>query len=160
MFATESAAPKEISTQALVILHNGTPGESLDSLCHKCFYEKVSTNTSCIHPQTLPPTSAAAKYHSLWVYFQILEWKVVVTKLGLWNGDRRKVMENLCQYSPTCHQLQMNPWKWSGVTVTLTAAVWGTHVRNENVKCSPACGNCRGSGWTTQTIPYMRMKMT
>jgi len=34
VFATESATSKEISTageQALVILYNGTPGESLDS---------------------------------------------------------------------------------------------------------------------------------
>ena len=78
VFATESATPKEISTageQALVILYNGRPGESLDSLHYKRFYEKVSTNAFCIHPQTLPPTSAAAKYHSLKVYFQILEWK-------------------------------------------------------------------------------------
>ena len=59
----------------MVILYNGTPGESLDSLHYKHFYEKVSTNTSCIHPETLTPTSAAAKYHSLRVYFQILKWK-------------------------------------------------------------------------------------
>ena len=37
--------------KATVILYKGTPGESLDSLCYKHFYEKVSTNTSCIHPQ-------------------------------------------------------------------------------------------------------------
>ena len=64
-----------LSSRAMVILYNRTPRESLDSLHFKRFYEKVSTNTSCIHPQTLPPTSAAAKYHSLLVYFQILEWK-------------------------------------------------------------------------------------
>ena len=56
-------------------LYNGKPGESLDSLRYKRFCEKIATNTSRIHPQTLPPTSATAKYHSLQVYFQILEWK-------------------------------------------------------------------------------------
>ena len=53
-------------------LYNGKPSESLDSLRYKRFCENIATNTSCIHPQTLPPTSAAAKYHSLRVYFQIL----------------------------------------------------------------------------------------
>ena len=49
VFATESTTTKEISTageQALVILYNETPGESLDSLHYKRFYENVSTNAS------------------------------------------------------------------------------------------------------------------
>ena len=59
----------------LVNVYNGTYGESLDSLRYKHFCEKVATNTMCIHPQILSSTSAAAKYHSLHVYFQIQEWK-------------------------------------------------------------------------------------
>ena len=111
VFATESATSKEISTageQALVILYNGTPGESLDSLRYKCFYEKVSMNTSCIHPQTLPPTSAAAKYHSLRVYFQILEWKGSGDKIRPLDWGWKKSDGKLMPYSLTCHQLQMN----------------------------------------------------
>ena len=68
VFAKGSATPEEISIageQALVALYNGKPGESLDSLRYKRFCENIATNTSCIHPQTLPPTSAAAKHHSL-----------------------------------------------------------------------------------------------
>ena len=67
-FSKESATPEEISIaeeHVLVTLYNGTPGESLDSLCYKCFSKIIATNTSCIHPQTLPPISAATKYHSL-----------------------------------------------------------------------------------------------
>ena len=60
--------------QALMILYNGEPEESLDAWRYKLFTEKVATNTTCVLPQTLPPTSAAAKYHSLRVYFQIQEW--------------------------------------------------------------------------------------
>ena len=67
--AVESATLKDISAageQVLVNVYNGTPGESLDSLRYKRFCKKVATNTMCyIHPQTLPPTSAAAKYHTL-----------------------------------------------------------------------------------------------
>lgn len=46
------------------------------------FHEKVATNNSHIHPKTLPPTSAAAKYHSLRVYFQVNEWKGRGTELN------------------------------------------------------------------------------
>ena len=71
IFAVEPASPKDICAagkQALVYAYNGMTGESLDTLCYKRFFEKVATNTVCIHPQTFPPTSAAAKYHSLHVY--------------------------------------------------------------------------------------------
>ena len=112
VFATESATPKEISTvgeQALVILYNGTPGESLDYLRYKRFYEKVSTNTSCIHPQTLPPTSAAAKYHSLRVYFQILEWKGSGDKISplewRWKKSDGKLMPVLIDLPPAPDEL-------------------------------------------------------
>ena len=47
-----------------MILYNGSLGES-DSVRCKRFCEKVSTGNAYIHPQTLPPTSAAAMYHSV-----------------------------------------------------------------------------------------------
>ena len=57
------------------IAYNGKPGELLDSLPYQHFCQKVATNTSHVQPQSLPPTSAAAKYHSLRVFFQIQKWK-------------------------------------------------------------------------------------
>ena len=44
------------------------PEEGLDGLRFRCYCEKVSTGTSQIQPQSLPPTSAAASYHSMRVY--------------------------------------------------------------------------------------------
>jgi len=44
--------------QALMTLYNGRPGETLDYFCYRCFCEKVATNTTFLHPQTLPLTSA------------------------------------------------------------------------------------------------------
>jgi len=86
-----------------VALYNGKPGESLDSPHYKHFCEKIATNTSHIHPQTMPPTLAAAKYHSLQVYFQILEWKG--------HSGEMNPLEwgwNLCHCTLTCHQHQVN----------------------------------------------------
>ena len=43
--------------EVLISLYNGKQGEQLDSLHYKRFFEKVATNVSHVHPQTLPPTS-------------------------------------------------------------------------------------------------------
>lgn len=38
------------------------------------YMQKVSTCTSSFQPCKLPPTSAAAKFHSMRTYFQVQEW--------------------------------------------------------------------------------------
>ena len=63
--------------QVLVSMYNGKPGETLDYVRYKCFCAKVARNTSHIQPKTLPPISAASKFHSLRVYYQVQEWKGV-----------------------------------------------------------------------------------
>ena len=64
----QSASVKDVvaaGEEAMVSIYNGKPQGTLDILRYKRFCEKVATNTSYVKPQTLPPTSAAAKYHSL-----------------------------------------------------------------------------------------------
>ncbi|KAG1667944.1 Ribosome biogenesis protein WDR12 [Nymphon striatum] len=65
----------EAGEKALACLYNGNPGESLNVVRHKRFCQKVASNTSHVQPQSLPPTSAAAKHHSLRVYYQVQQWK-------------------------------------------------------------------------------------
>ena len=60
--------------KALVSLYGGRTNESLDTLRYRRFCEKVSGGTSCVQVQTLPPTSAAPRYHSARVYYQVHEW--------------------------------------------------------------------------------------
>ncbi len=71
-------ARKEIiaaGEKALVALYGGANEEGLDSLRYRQFCDKITKSTSPVEPQTLPPTSVAAKYHSLCVYYQMMEWK-------------------------------------------------------------------------------------
>ena len=63
----------EAGENALVSLYGGDQGEKLNTLRYKMFCEKVSKSTSHVEPQSIPPTSAAAKHHSLRVYYQIME---------------------------------------------------------------------------------------
>ena len=78
VFDAQSASLEGVTAageQALVSIYNGKPGKILDTLRYKRFCEKVATNTSHVKPQTLSPISAAAKYHSFRVYFQVQQWK-------------------------------------------------------------------------------------
>ncbi|KAL8567579.1 hypothetical protein ACOMHN_054392 [Nucella lapillus] len=59
---------------ALVCLYNGRTGDTLDSLRYQRFHEKVSSCATSVQIQSLPPTTAAVKYHSLRVYLQVQEW--------------------------------------------------------------------------------------
>ena len=49
--------------------------ETLDGLGLKNFLDKVLIKLSQVEPNSLPPTSSAAKYHSLRVYLQVQKWK-------------------------------------------------------------------------------------
>ena len=55
----------------LVQLYRGKQGDTLDSLRYRGYYQKVATRGRQIQPQDLPPTSAAAKYHSWRVFLQV-----------------------------------------------------------------------------------------
>ena len=52
----------ETGKNALVFLYGGDQGEKLDTLRYKMVC-KVSKSTSHVEPQSLPPTSTAAKHH-------------------------------------------------------------------------------------------------
>ncbi|KAG1672652.1 hypothetical protein GQR58_015915 [Nymphon striatum] len=65
----------EAGEKALVLLYNGQQDDTLNGLRYKKFCEKVATKSSHVQPQSLPPTTRAAKFHSLRVYHQVQEWK-------------------------------------------------------------------------------------
>ena len=60
---------------AMLCLYNGSGKDDLDSLRYKRYCEKVKRSSKAVEAKNLRPTSAAARYHSLRVYFQVNEWK-------------------------------------------------------------------------------------
>ena len=58
----------------LVLLHNGQSSDTLDELTHHVFCKKIAVGSSCTQAESLPPTSAAARYHSEGVYCQVQQW--------------------------------------------------------------------------------------
>lgn len=60
--------------EAFVALHGGTENETLGLLRFRRFTQKVMTANSQVLLHTLPPTSNAAKFHSLRVFHQCQSW--------------------------------------------------------------------------------------
>ena len=74
VFLQENATQADISSAgegALVWLYTGAMGDTLDKLRLLRFHQKVATSTRFVQPENLHPTSLAAKYHSLRMYFQV-----------------------------------------------------------------------------------------
>ena len=151
MFSAQSASPQEViaaGEQVLVSMYNGKPGELLDSLRYKRFCEKVATNTSHVQPQSLPPTSAAAKYHSLRVYFQIKQWKdsendLLPIEWG-WRESEGGLLPVHTDLAPAPDELL----RVIRCNCQADCSSLRCTCRKHNVECSPACGNCKGSACT------------
>ena len=74
IFLQENATLADISSAgeaALVCLYTGAVGDTLDKLRLQRFHQKVATSRHFLQPENLPPTSSAAKYHSLHVYLHV-----------------------------------------------------------------------------------------
>ena len=65
---------KKIGEESLLIMYNAKAILDLNSLRYEKFMQKVSTKLTSVDPVSLPPTSAAANFHSQRVYLQIQQW--------------------------------------------------------------------------------------
>ncbi len=94
------------------------------------FCDKVVTKKSHVTAQSLPPTSAACKYHSLRVYYQVQQWKGV-QQLGSpsdWGWDCKDGLLKVirCNCHGDCSSLRCS-------------------CRKHGFECTTVCGQCRGT---------------
>lgn len=139
--------------KALVSLYGGAKEQGLDTLRYRRFCEKVSKSTSHVEPQTLPPTSAAAKYHSLRVYYQMMEWKgrSINMKPEEWGWH---MVDGQCLPIQT-DQLAA-PSKLLDVICCNCKTDCNTKrctCRKYSLHCSAVCGECRGTSCANSQLP-------
>ena len=139
---------------ALVSLYGGKPGEKLDSLRYQRYCEKLATKSSQVQPQNLPPTSAAARYHSLKVYLQVKEWKgedegMSVKDWG-WKVTDDQVLPMMTDLpaAPECLLRMVR------CNCPLDCASARCTCRKHGLECSLACGQCRGAACTNSTHQF------
>ena len=130
---------------ALVCPYNGKEGDTLDGLRYAKFCDKVATNKVHIRTQTLPPTSAAARYHNMRVYLQVQQWLVVCnmkeTDWGWMKKDENVVP--VMTFLPPAPDELLRVIRSNCTTDCSTARC---SCRKHSRECSPACGHCRGIG--------------
>ena len=77
IFCNDTNTPQEdtvkVGEEALLSVHLLTANDDLDSLRYERYSEKVKKVSNAVEAFNLPPTSAATRYHSLRVYFQVNE---------------------------------------------------------------------------------------
>ena len=150
-FLTEDESPDVVETareKVLVSLYKSKPDERLDSLRYNCkgFCEEVAVKSSKVRPQTLPPTSAAARYHSWRVYLQVQQWRSNNGPQALdwgWRMSDGNLVPIIMTDLPPAPQDLLNVIQYNCSTDCSSARCTCC---NNNLECSRACGQCRGSG--------------
>ena len=72
---TPQADTVKAREEALLCLYNGPTKDDLDSFRYERYSEKVKKSSKAVEAYNVPLTSAAARYHSMRVYFQVNEEK-------------------------------------------------------------------------------------
>ena len=150
VFLQENATLADISSAgeaSLVCLYTGAVGDLLDTLRLLRFHQKVATSTLFVQPENLPPTSSAAKYHSLRVYLQVQTWKgesrlgphLHPQNLG-WKAVESKVVPMQCEMYVAPKALL----KVGRCNCKMGCDTLRCFCRKVGLECSTGCGECRG----------------
>ena len=139
---------------ALVAIYNGKTEDTLNGLRHKRYCDKVATSLALVDPKTLPPTSAAAKYHSKRVFLQINQWKdsecdMIPDEWG-WKRADNGLYPVTTDKAPAPAELL----KIIRCNCTTDCASARCSCKKHGMKCSMACGQCRGSSCLNAKAPH------
>ena len=144
VFLKDDVLPNEIienGEKALLILYNSKGVNSLTVLRHQIFLNKVATH---VDPSSLPPTSAAAKFHSFRVYFQVSCWKTPMNTLTLHIGDGKKKIMFFFSVQTDISPAPENLLKILRCNFQSDCNSRSCTYRKNDLKCSSVCGHCRG----------------
>ena len=130
---------------AFVVMYNGKKSDTLDGLRYKKYCDKVATSLTQVDPKVLPPTSASAKFHSRRVFLQTNQWKDPQCDLlpEEWGWVRKDTGLHpiLMDMPPAPAELL----KIIRCNCTTDCATARCTCKKHGMKCSMACGHCRGS---------------
>ena len=103
-----------------------------------------------IRPQTLPPTSAAARYHNMRLYLQVQQWLVVCnmkeTDWG-WVTKDENIVPVMTDLLPAPDELL----RVIRCNCTTDCSTGRCSCRKHSLECSPACGQCQAIGCSNST---------
>ena len=129
---------------ALVLLYGESEDDRLDALRYKRFRENVASSKKYVEARSLPPTSAAAKFHSLRVYYQVQEWRGHASDMDPeqwgWKNSSGQLLPIKTDMPPAPMEL-LRLFRCNCKTGCDTSRCT---CRNHGLECSLACGECKG----------------
>ena len=124
--------------------------ESLDSLRHRKYYEKVCTKGCQVEPQNLPPTSGAARFHSIRVFLQVKQWQAENLSIEDWGWKLRG--NQVCPITTELPAALENLLKMIRCNCSTDCSNTRCTCCKHGLDCSLACGQCRGTGCSNSRI--------
>ena len=125
-------------------LYRGVPTENLNVLRYKKFATKVVTSREVILIHTLPPTTEAAVYHDLRVYYQVQICRIGGPELDAcefgWFINNDKMMPIKTKNRPAPEKL-LSIIRCNCKTNSETRRC---SCRKHGLECNISCGECRG----------------
>ena len=134
---------EEAGENAFKCVYNGNQIEDLDALRFRKFVQKVNTSNNVVQVETLPPTKAAARFHSFRTYLQVQTW--VGSELNPLEWGWRK--ENDLLTPVKCNMLAA-PERLLNVIRCNCKTGCDTKrcsCRKHGLKCTGCCGECKGT---------------
>ena len=133
-----------------VNLFNGDRDQRLNSVRFQKFMYKVNTSSTCVQVRSLPPTEAAAKFHSFRVYLQVQSWigeRKHPTDWGWCNvNDKLNPIKTLLPAAPE------RLLKIIRCNCKLNCESKRCTCRKHGLCCSAGCGECRGVGCSNSRL--------
>jgi hypothetical protein len=140
----------EAGLQLFSLLYCGKLNMSLNHLrfSHHMSSLAVSTHLPC--PERLPPTEAAARFHSYRVHLQVMQWKLLLTDIGLRPEDWGwKTVDGHCM--PVATDLDVAPSDILSIVrckcrvdIQNSCNSMLCSCRKHGLQCVAACKNCIG----------------
>ena len=155
IFDSENSSHFEIAAageKALLAIYGTKSGNSLNLLRYQKFIDKTSTRLVQINPSTLPPTFSAAKFHSYRVFLQICDWK---KENNLMKPEEWGWKFESGEYVPICMDIPPAPQELMKIIRCNCYADCSSRsctCKKHGIKCSVACGQCRGTACLNATI--------
>ena len=143
----ESAGEK-----SLVLLYGGTLNESLDGLRYRLFCSKVAIGTTFVQVHTLPPTSAAARFHSCRVYLQVQEWMGNTPAKDATNFGWKLEHGRLAPVTTDQPAAPADLLKIIRCTCRSNCDTKRCSCRKHGLQCSSGCGECCGVSCSNSTL--------
>lgn len=132
--------------QFMVHLYGGKSDDTMQDLRYASYCRQVASSVSGVHPERLPPSESAARFHILRVHHQAVMWHRLGSRTAL---------------NPTSWGWRLENDRYEPITTTkpvapdevMTVVRCGCQncdtqrcsCRSNGLKCVTACRNCRGS---------------